>query len=110
MYNARKLSSVPLLYYVRQRSTWISIAHEIPGTEVWILHFNTPFEVRGYGSSSHINNSRGELRNTASDALLFSLLQVCEDRLRTSEFRSVLSSLCPVGAYTSVMIERLRFP
>ncbi|KAI0825900.1 AAA domain-containing protein [Irpex lacteus] len=29
----------------RQRSTWISIAREIPGTEVWILHFKTPFEV-----------------------------------------------------------------
>ncbi|KZT70411.1 P-loop containing nucleoside triphosphate hydrolase protein, partial [Daedalea quercina L-15889] len=29
----------------RQRATWIDIAREFPGTEAWVLVFDTPYEV-----------------------------------------------------------------
>ncbi|KZT00666.1 P-loop containing nucleoside triphosphate hydrolase protein, partial [Laetiporus sulphureus 93-53] len=29
----------------RQRATWINIAREFPGTQVWVLVFDTPYEV-----------------------------------------------------------------
>lgn len=29
-----------------QRAHWVNIAHEFPGTLIWVLHFDTPVPVR----------------------------------------------------------------
>jgi len=33
------------LMFCRQRATWINIAREYPGTQVWVIVFDTPYEV-----------------------------------------------------------------
>ncbi|CCM01210.1 uncharacterized protein FIBRA_03258 [Fibroporia radiculosa] len=40
----------------RQRATWINMAYEFPGTQVWILVFDTPYEVCAQRLQERINH------------------------------------------------------